>query len=302
MTASATATTGAANAQANSTRRQSGATIATVQETAAQNAPALRRTGSQILCDALEQEGVEVMFGYPGGAIMPFYDAITSSRLRHVLVRHEQAAAHAADGYARASGNVGVCVATSGPGATNLVTGLATAFMDSVPVVAITGQVACRFIGTDAFQETDVLGVTQPVTKHSMLVRSIEELAGAVHDAFAIARSGRPGPVVVDVPKDVLQSTGDAPAPFTPAPASRPTHTGDFEGAIAQAARMIDAARRPLILAGHGVILSGAFEELRVFAERTGIPVSTTLLGISAIPESHPLTIGMPGMHGPAEV
>ncbi|MGZ3679731.1 MAG: biosynthetic-type acetolactate synthase large subunit [Ktedonobacterales bacterium] len=302
MTASATATTGAANAQANSTRRQSGATIATVQETAAQNAPALRRTGSQILCDALEQEGVEVMFGYPGGAIMPFYDAITSSRLRHVLVCHEQAAAHAADGYARASGNVGVCVATSGPGATNLVTGLATAFMDSVPVVAITGQVACRFIGTDAFQETDVLGVTQPVTKHSILVRSVEELAGAVHDAFAIARSGRPGPVVVDVPKDVLQSTGDAPAPFTPAPASRPTHTGDFEGAIAQAARMIDAARRPLILAGHGVILSGAFEELRVFAERTGIPVSTTLLGISAIPESHPLTLGMPGMHGPAEV
>lgn len=291
------ATTELATAQATRMKRANGATITTPQD-----ATHVRRTGSQILCDALEQEGVEVMFGYPGGAIMPFYDALSSSKLRHVLVRHEQAAAHAADGYARASGNVGVCVATSGPGATNLVTGLATAFTDSVPVVAITGQVARPFIGTDAFQETDVLGITQPVTKHGILVRSIEELADAVHEAFAIARGGRPGPVVVDVPKDIMQASADAPAPFTPAPASRPTFTADFESAIAQAARMIDAARRPIILAGHGVILSEATDELRAFAERTGIPVSPTLLGISAIPVSHPLALSMPGMHGPAEV
>ena len=298
MAASATATTETTSSQANRTKRQGSAAVVTSQDAAAQ----VRRTGAQILCDALEQEGVEVMFGYPGGAIMPFYDAITSSTLRHVLVRHEQAAAHAADGYARASGKVGVCVATSGPGATNLVTGLATAFMDSIPIVAITGQVARRFIGTDAFQETDVLGITQPVTKHSILVESAEGLADAVHEAFAIARSGRPGPVIVDVPKDVLQASADAPAPFTPAPAHRPTLTHDFDGAIARAVHIIDAARRPLILAGHGIILSGATDELRAFAERTGIPVSTTLLGISAIPESHPLALGMPGMHGPAEI
>jgi acetolactate synthase I/II/III large subunit len=267
-----------------------------------QTADRIQKTGAAILCDALEQEGVEVMFGYPGGAIMPFYDALTASSLRHVLVRHEQAAAHAADGYARATGRVGVCVATSGPGATNLVTGLATAFMDSAPVVAITGQVARRFIGTDAFQETDVIGVAQPITKHCFLVQSVEELADTVHEAFAIARSGRPGPVLIDVPKDVQQSKTTAPAPYHPHPAHRPTLTADLPAALQRAARLIDTAERPLILAGHGVILSGAFDELRAFAERTGIPVITTLLGISAIPESHPLAIGMPGMHGPAEV
>src|SRR5216110_3494992 len=161
-------------------------------------------SGSQILCEALVREGVELMYGYPGGAIMPFYDALTSyPALHHVLVRHEQAAAHAADGYARATGKVGVCVATSGPGATNLVTGLATAYMDSTPIVAITGQVARPFIGRDAFQETDILGVTQPITKHNFLVRNVEELAAVVHEAFYIARSGRPGPVVIDVPKDI---------------------------------------------------------------------------------------------------
>jgi acetolactate synthase-1/2/3 large subunit len=262
----------------------------------------LPRTGAQILCDALEQEGVEVLFGYPGGAIMPFYDALTFSALRHILVRHEQAAAHAADGYARATGRVGVCVATSGPGATNLVTGLATAFMDSAPVVAITGQVARRLIGTDAFQETDVLGVMQGITKHSFLVRSVEELAEVVHEAFAIARSGRPGPVVIDVPKDVQQATTTAPAPYHPAPARHPTLTGDLAGAAERAAQLINTAERPLILAGHGVILSGAYAELRALAERTGIPVITTLLGLSAFPESHPLSLGMPGMHGPAEI
>ncbi len=267
-----------------------------------QQSEAEQKTGARILCEALEQEQVEVLFGYPGGAIMPFYDALTSSSLRHVLVRHEQAAAHAADGYARATGRVGVCVATSGPGATNLVTGLATAFMDSVPIVAITGQVARRFIGTDAFQETDVIGVTQPITKHSILVRSVEELAHAVHEAFAIARSGRPGPVLIDVPKDVQQATTTAPAPCRPTPPWRPAPTASLDEAAARAAALVDAAERPLILAGHGIILSNAYAALRAFAEKTGIPVTTTLLGISAFPESHPLSLGLPGMHGRAEV
>jgi acetolactate synthase-1/2/3 large subunit len=261
-----------------------------------------QKTGARILCEALEQEGVKVLFGYPGGAIMPFYDALTSSALRHVLVRHEQAAAHAADGYARATGRVGVCVATSGPGATNLVTGLATAYMDSVPIVAITGQVARRFIGTDAFQETDVIGITQPVTKHSILVRSVEELAYAVHEAFAIARSGRPGPVLIDVPKDVQQASTAAPAEHYPAAPWRHTLTANLDESAARAAAIIDAAERPLILAGHGIILSEAYDALRAFAERTGIPVITTLLGISAFPESHPLSLGLPGMHGRAEI
>jgi acetolactate synthase-1/2/3 large subunit len=269
---------------------------------AQEQAPAEQKTGAQILCEALEQEGVEVLFGYPGGTIMPFYDALTASSLRHVLVRHEQGAAHAADGYARATGNVGVCVATSGPGATNLVTGLATAFMDSTPVVAITGQVARHLIGTDAFQETDVIGITQPITKHSILVKSVDELAYAVHEAFAIARSGRPGPVVVDVPKDVQQAKTNAPHPHSPAAPWRPTLTSNLGEAAARAAAIIDTAERPLILAGHGIILSHAYDALRNFAERAGIPVVTTLLGISAIPESHPLCLGLPGMHGRGEI
>src|SRR5690348_9347064 len=302
MTASATATTGAAHAQANSTRRQSGATIATVQETAAQTDPGIRRTGSQILCDALEQEGVEVMFGYPGGAIMPFYDALTSSSLRHVLVRHEQAAAHAADGYARATGKVGVCVATSGPGATNLVTGLATAFMDSTPIVAITGQVARPFIGRDAFQETDVLGVTQPITKHNFLVKRVEDLAEIVHEAFRLAHGGRPGPVLIDVPKDVqfAKTFYPVPAPVSSIEHYRVTRVPHpSKAAIEKAAHLIGEAKKPLIMCGHGVILSNACAELSVFAEKTNIPVITTLLGLSAFPETHPLAIGMPGMHGP---
>jgi acetolactate synthase I/II/III large subunit len=264
--------------------------------------PTRRLTGAQLLCELLEREGVTVLFGYPGGAIMPFYDALTASSLRHVLVRHEQAAAHAADGYARATGQVGVCVATSGPGATNLVTGLATAYADSVPIVAITGQVATRFIGTDAFQETDILGITQPITKHSILVRSADQLAESVREAFAVARSGRPGPVLIDVPKDVQQATTSAPPEYTPMPARRPTLTGDLPAAAEQAARLLAEAERPLILAGHGVILSGACDTLRTFAEQAGIPVVTTLLGISAFPESHPLAAGMPGMHGRASV
>jgi acetolactate synthase I/II/III large subunit len=265
-------------------------------------------SGSHILCEALVREGVELIYGYPGGTIMPFYDSITSyPALHHVLVRHEQAAAHAADGYARATGKVGVCVATSGPGATNLVTGLATAFMDSTPLVAITGQVARHLIGRDAFQETDVLGVTQPITKHSFQVRNTDEIAAIVHEAFRIARSGRPGPVLIDIPKDVQQNKAryDASAHMTSEEAMR-AQSGDVPHptpfALAQAAQLIAQAKRPLIMAGHGIILSNAYAELQAFAEKTTIPVITTLLGLSAFPETHPLYLGMPGMHGPAHV
>ena len=262
--------------------------------------------GSAILCEALVREGVELLFGYPGGAIMPFYDSLTAyTALHHVLVRHEQAAAHAADGYARATGKVGVCVATSGPGATNLVTGLATAFMDSTPIVAITGQVASPFIGRDAFQETDIIGVTQPITKHNFLVRSADEIAAVVHEAFRVAQSGRPGPVLIDVPKDVLQAKAKyrSSATLTSSEYMRneqPEHPA--EQLIAQAAKLIAQAQRPLIMAGHGIILSKAYDELQAFAEKTSIPVITTLLGISAFSDKHPLNIGMPGMHGPAHV
>lgn len=260
--------------------------------------PEATRTGSEIMCDALLAEGVEVLFGYPGGAIMPFYDALYGCpELRHILVRHEQAAVHAADGYARATGRVGVCVGTSGPGATNMVTGLANAFMDSSPVVAITGQVATPAIGKDSFQETDVIGVTMPVTKHNILVRNAEELGPAIHEAFAVARSGRPGPVLIDVPKDVQFER----ATYEPLRIRVPEwFPDDFsrERSLRDAAALLDSASRPVILAGHGVIIAEAYQELRRLAERTGTPVVTTLLGVSAFPESHPLAIGMPGMHG----
>ncbi len=270
-------------------------------------------TGAQILCRVLLEEGVEVMFGYPGGAIMPFYHALPEyPQLRHILVRHEQAAAHAADGYARASGRPGVCVATSGPGATNLVTGLATAHMDSSPVVAITGQVSRSMIGRDAFQETDVIGVTLPITKHNCLVQDVHELAERVREAFAIAREGRPGPVLIDVPKDVQNQR----VPWTGGPADGRTSgrtergtggpadggNGASRDAIREAASMIAESTRPLLMIGHGVILSGAYAEVRALAEKTGIPVITTLLGISAFPEAHPLHLGMPGMHGEVHV
>ncbi|GCE46866.1 acetolactate synthase large subunit [Thermosporothrix hazakensis] len=264
--------------------------------------------GSHIICEALLREGVEFVWGYPGGAIMPFYDSITSyPSIHHVLVRHEQAASHAADGYARITGKVGVCTATSGPGATNLVTGLATAYMDSVPVVAITGQVGRPLLGRDAFQETDILGITLPVTKHSILVRSIEEIAPAIHEAFRIAQSGRPGPVVVDIPKDVQQQKGwydpsrhESAYDYFRKEESR--HEKPEATLIEQAAKLISQARKPLIMAGHGIILSNAYAELKAFAEKTGIPVIATLLGLSAFPDSHPLFLGMPGMHGPAHV
>jgi acetolactate synthase-1/2/3 large subunit len=274
-------------------------------------------TGSQILCRALLEEGVDLLWGYPGGAIMPFYHALPEyPGLRHVLVRHEQAAAHAADGYARASGRPGVCVATSGPGATNLVTGIATAHMDNTPLVAITGQVPRAMIGRDAFQETDIIGITQPITKHSRLVEDVEELADAVREVFAVAREGRPGPVLLDVPKDVQNAKAEwhgrrsdgAPGEraVTGGRSGGAAHGSDpsfsNEMALVEAARLIARAERPLIMAGHGIILSDAYGELRELAERTGIPVITTLLGISAFPESHPLHLGMPGMHGEVHV
>jgi acetolactate synthase-1/2/3 large subunit len=261
-------------------------------------------TGAQLMCRVLLEQGVELMFGYPGGAIMPFYHALPEyPALRHVLVRHEQAAAHAADGFARASGRPGVCVATSGPGATNLVTGLATAHMDSSPVVAITGQVSRNMIGRDAFQETDIIGITQPITKHNVLVEDVAALADTLREALAIAQEGRPGPVLVDVPKDVQnQKTTYTPgAPASPARRPAPDAAGGSEE-LSRAARLIGEARRPLIMAGHGVLLAGAYDELRCLAERTGMPVITTLLGISGFPESHPLHLGMPGMHGEVHV
>ena len=267
-----------------------------------------RQSGARIMCRALVDAGVDVIFGYPGGAIMPFYHALPEfPGLRHILVRHEQAAAHAADGYARASGRVGVCVATSGPGATNLVTGLATAHMDSSPVVAITGQVGRPMMGKDAFQETDIVGITLPITKHSYLVEDVSELGDVMAEAMAIAVSGRPGPVLIDVPKDVQNQEAEYRPSGRGVPAAARVVTGTagpaaLDDAVREAARLLDAAERPLIMAGHGVILSNAYAELRALAERTGTPVITTLLGISAFADGHPLHLGMPGMHGEVHV
>jgi acetolactate synthase I/II/III large subunit len=259
-------------------------------------------TGAEIVCESLLQEGVEVIFGLPGGAVLPFYGALSKyPQLRHVLVRHEQAAVMAADGYARVTGKVGVCSATSGPGATNLVTGIASAKMDSVPVVAITGQVPRAAIGRDAFQETDVTGITLPITKHNYLVMNVADVAPAIKEAFHIARTGRPGPVLVDIPKDVL--LGDRTEFVWPEKVNLPGYNppGEADSSqVARAARLINQAEHPIILAGHGVIISHAFEELRELAEKAQIPVITTLLGISSFPHDHILHVGMPGMHGMA--
>jgi len=258
-----------------------------------------KRTGAEILWDALHLEGVDVVFGYPGGAIMPAYDAMLASKVKHVLVRHEQGAAHMADGYARASGRVGVCVATSGPGATNLVTGIATAMLDSIPMVCITGQVASHYIGSDAFQETDITGVTLPITKHNYLVTKVEDIAPTLRQAFYVARSGRPGPVLVDITKDAQQASApfvwdDSPVRL---PGYRPVH-GVKADDIKTAAAMIDAAERPILFCGHGIIASGGSQVLRQFVEKTGIPVASTLLGLGGFPATHPLNLGMMGMHG----
>lgn len=259
-------------------------------------------SGAEIILECLIREGVDVMFGYPGGAILPTYDAMTKyPQIRHVLVRHEQGATHMADGYARATGKVGVAIATSGPGATNLVTGIATAMMDSSPIVCITGQVTRGAIGSDAFQETDVTGVTLPITKHNYLVMDIHELPYIMREAFYIARSGRPGPVLIDVPKDIQIEKIDFvyPEGEIRLPGYRPPVTASDED-VQAALALIHQAERPIILAGHGIIMSNAVNDLRELAERAQIPVALTLLGKGAMPEGHPLTIGMMGMHGEA--
>jgi acetolactate synthase I/II/III large subunit len=260
----------------------------------------LKKTGAQILVDALIREGTDVMFGFPGGVVIPIFDVLFDTpEIKFVLTRHEQAAAHAADGYARATGKVGVCLATSGPGATNLITGIATAYLDSIPMVAITGQVASPLLGTDAFQEADVVGISRPVTKHNFLVKSIDDLAVTIKQAFHIASTGRPGPVLVDIPVDVLRAS-IVPGAY-PESVSIRSYKPNLVGHVRQirrAAEAIARARKPLVFAGGGIILSGADRELLEFVEKTNIPVTTSLMGLGGFPGDHPLFVGMPGMHG----
>jgi acetolactate synthase-1/2/3 large subunit len=257
-------------------------------------------TGAEILWATLAGEGTTTVFGYPGGAILPIYDALRKfPSIHHILVRHEQGASHMADGYARASGRPGVCMATSGPGATNLVTGLATAMLDSIPLIAITGQVSSKVLGSDAFQEVDITGITLPVTKHNFLVTRAEDIAATVRLAFQIATSGRPGPVLIDITKDAQQGTATfsfeaaKPAPARPHPMLR-AESSSIRDAIA----LIKAAKKPVILAGHGIVESGAEREVIAFAESQNIPIATTLLGLGCVPAAHPLQLGMMGMHG----
>ncbi|MGE0591297.1 MAG: biosynthetic-type acetolactate synthase large subunit [Vicinamibacterales bacterium] len=261
------------------------------------------RTGAQIIWECLVHQGVNTVFGYPGGAILPAYDAMLDYPIRHVLVRHEQGATHMADAYARASGGVGVAMATSGPGATNMVTGIATAMMDSSPLVCITGQVASKLIGYDAFQETDISGITLPITKHNYLVTRVEDIMPSIKEAFHLAKSGRPGPVLVDITKDAQQATIDW--EWDPSPVKlrgyRPRMRASRDD-LARAIALIRESKRPVILAGQGVIQSGAMDELRTFAEMVDVPVALTLLGLGGFPASHPLNLGMMGMHGEAWV
>ena len=261
-----------------------------------------RMTGAQITCAALEAEGADLVFGYPGGAVIPLYDAIPGSNLHHVLVRFEQWAALAADGYARVTGKVGVCIATSGPGATNLVTGLANSQLDSIPVVAITGQVSQSLIGRDAFQETDITGITLPITKHNYLVQSADEIAPTIREAFHLARTGRPGPVLVDIPKNVFQESARFQMPSAINRRGYQPSMAPNTRQVRLAADLINAAKKPLIMAGHGIMISGAEEVFERFVERTGIPVIFTLLGQGSFPESHRLSLGLMGMHGHREV
>src|SRR5512133_3246934 len=260
----------------------------------------MKLSGAEIMWECLVREGVEVVFGYPGGANMPIYDAMLSYPIHHVLVRHEQGGAHMADGYARASGKVGVAMGTSGPGATNLVTGIATAMMDSSPVVFITGQVAAHLIGGDAFQEVDVTGITLPITKHNYLVTRADEIAEVVREAFYIARSGRPGPVLIDICKNaqIEKAEFEYPDEVHLAGYQPPSHAPKVS--LEQAVKMIEKASRPVILCGHGVLMSGAEEILQHFAVKTNTPVTSTLLGLGAVPASHSLSLGMMGMHGEA--
>nr|WP_044199303.1 biosynthetic-type acetolactate synthase large subunit [Oscillochloris trichoides] len=258
------------------------------------------RTGAQIMCEALIREGVEVMFGLPGGAIMPFYHAMWEYRdkLRHILCRHEQGAGHAAEGYARSTGRIGVCIGTSGPGVTNLVTPIADAMMDSTPLLAICGQVGSHVLGKDAFQETDITGITMPITKHNYLVKRAEDLPYVFKEAIHIATTGRPGPVLIDITKDAMQKSI---VPNWDVKLNLPGYKPNYHGnrkQIREALRLLAHSQKPLIIVGNGIIQAKASEELRTFAERMGIPVLTTLHGIGALPENHPLNIGMPGMHG----
>lgn len=271
-----------------------------VAEHRATPATSRRLSGARILCECLVREGVEVIFGYPGAAVVPIYDVLPEYNIRHILVRHEQAAAHAADGYARASGKVGVCLATSGPGATNLVTGIANAFLDSSPVLALTGQVPTSYVGKDSFQEIDITGITLPITKHNYLVEDVQDLAHTMKNAFHLATTGRPGPVLVDLPRDVLSSEADFDYPKTVyLRGYKPTLFGNIRQ-VKLAAQLINEAEQPVIIAGRGVLISGACQELRALAEKADIPVVTTLLGVSSFPESHRLSFGMVGIHGMA--
>ena len=257
----------------------------------------MQQTGSQILFTALKEENVDTLFGYPGGCVMDIYDEMFRQNLRHILVRHEQGAIHAADGYARASGRVGVCLVTSGPGATNTVTGIANAYMDSIPVVVLTGQVSTALIGSDGFQEVDITGITRTCTKHNFLVRNIGDLQRTIREAFQIARSGRPGPVLVDLPKDVIQSVAEAELSRT-APPPEEEGCPDLEGLCNEALKMILQAKKPLIIVGGGVILGKASAIFRAFVKKFQIPVVSTLMGLGAFPASDPLWTGMLGMHG----
>jgi acetolactate synthase-1/2/3 large subunit len=263
----------------------------------------MKLTGAEILCETLTHLGVRDLFGYPGGAILPVYDALGKSKLHHVLVRHEQGATHMADGYARASGGVGVAMATSGPGATNMVTGIATAMLDSSPVVCITGQVSSKLLGSDAFQEIDITGITMPITKHNVVVSRAEDIARTVREAFVIANSGRPGPVLVDITKDAQQASCDfnfeASAPRLPVKRQRVNYEkADFDRAV----ELLNSAKRPLILAGHGIMVSGAMRAFEQFVRAGNFPVAMTLLGIGCFPASDPMNLGMMGMHGEAWV
>jgi acetolactate synthase-1/2/3 large subunit len=260
----------------------------------------LKKTGAEILFESLKQEGVDTVFGFPGGAVLNIYDTLPqySEEIRHILARHEQGAVHAADGYARSSGKVGVCIVTSGPGATNTVTGLATAYMDSIPLVVFTGQVPTPLIGNDSFQEADIVGITRPCTKHNYLVKDVQELALTIKKAFHLARTGRPGPVLIDLPKDVIADRAEFVYPAKLKMQSyNPTYNG-HPGQIKRAIQIIAKAQRPLIYAGGGVILSNGSKELAALAQKYSIPVTTTLMGLGAFPGNNPLFIGMLGMHG----
>ncbi len=258
----------------------------------------IKLTGKEILMKVLQEEGVETIFGFPGGAVIDIYDELVKTEIRHILVRHEQGAVHAADGYARASGRVGVCLVTSGPGATNTVSGIASAYMDSIPIVILTGQVPTQLIGNDAFQEVDIVGITRPCTKHNYLVKNIDELARTVKEAFYIARSGRPGPVLVDLPKDVIQGTSTyRPIKDIHLRSYNPTYEPNIKQ-LHKVIKLIKSSKRPLIFAGGGVILSKGSKELTEFARKVHAPVTATLMGLGAFPATDPLWLGMIGMHG----